>query len=155
MKTEHSPTMQPMPTVTDLARAMGLLGVPGGPMYLLKDHAETRCRSEILARIAAWSMVLLQQAESLAAFSTDDVVDLHRAADLDITPPSCRSFDAVPALDLQIARLAWAHHTISWTRQESSSQAHDPAATVISTVVQLLKARRDSSAGAPAGYVDP
>jgi hypothetical protein len=160
MKTEHSRTVQPMPTVTNLARAMRLLGVPGDPMYLMKDHTDTRCRTEILARIAAWSLLLLQQAESQAEFSTDDVVDLHWAADLAVTPPSGRSSDAVPALDLQIARLAWAHHMISRTGHGSSSKPHDPAATVISAVVQLLEARRDSSVGVPVragppGYVDP
>lgn len=133
MKTEHSPAVQPMPAVTDLGRAMRLLGVPIDPMYVMKDHPDKLCRTEMLARIAAWSTVLLQRAASLAELSTDDLVDLHGAADRDVTGPSGRPYDAGPELNLQIARLAWAHHSISRTRREGSSRAHDPAATVIST----------------------
>jgi hypothetical protein len=133
----------PLPSTLDLEQAMGLLGIPGDPVYIMKDHPDARRRAELLARIAAWVVVYLRHAERLADLGIDDCADLHWEADLDVAGPSRQSMDAARLLNLQIARLAWVHHSIARARGRHSDLVADTASTAIGAVTQLLEAWRD------------
>ena len=95
----------PLPTTADLERVMGILGIPGDPVYIMKDHSDARRRAELLAHLAAGIVDYLGPAEALAELDLEDRADLHWDADCDIAAPSRRSLDGVRLLDLQLARL--------------------------------------------------
>jgi hypothetical protein len=133
----------PLPSTFDLEQAMGILGIPSDPVYIMKDHPDARRRAELLARIAAWVVVYLRHAERLADLSVDDCADLHWEADLDVAGPSRQSVDAPRLLNLQIARLAWVHHAIARARERRSHSVVDTASTAVGAVIQLVEAWRD------------
>jgi hypothetical protein len=85
----------------------------------------------------------LRQAERLADLGVDDCADLHWEADLDVAGPSRRSLDAVRLLNLQIARLAWAHHAIVRARGPHSHYVADTISTAIGAIIQLIEAWLD------------
>ena len=122
------------PSIGDLERVMALLGVPGDPVFILKDHDDARRRAELLARIAATVVDQLGVAEAAAGLDLDDRADLHRDAD----------HDAAPArqLDLQLARLTWVQHAMIRRRGRHPDPVPDTVATALGALVQLVEAWR-------------
>jgi hypothetical protein len=104
-------------STADLVRAMELLGVPGDPKYLMRDHDDDRRRAELLAHLASWTA--RRAAEAERSLSVDESADLHRRADRN----TGRSLD--------VARLAWVHHTTD----------DDAARTALGALVELLELR--------------
>ena len=43
--------MSSLPSTDDLLRVMTILGIPGDPLYIMKDHTDDRRRAELLAHI--------------------------------------------------------------------------------------------------------
>src|SRR6185369_10730256 len=99
--------MKPVPDTADLELTMALLGVPGDPFLIMKDHSDARRRVELLARLSAGIVDRLGPAETGADLGLEDRVDLHWDADREIA-----ARDGARLLDLQLARLSWAHHAI-------------------------------------------
>jgi len=118
----------PSPTSEQLAGIAAVLGVVDDPVYLTKDHYETRQRAELLAHIAAGIVAQLTRAE--AGMDVDDRADLHWNADRAAGHPS---------IDLQITRLAWAHHAITRTRGPRQHPVADTVTTTLGTLVQVLE----------------
>jgi hypothetical protein len=143
-----------LPEPERVAQAMELLGVPGDPIYLMKDHPEAVCRAELLAHLSAWLVNQLRQAEALADLSVDEAADLHWSADLDVAGPSPRSMDVRRLLSLQLARLSWVHHTVSRSRGPASDRTADTVSTSLAAVIGILEASRDGDAALPPTYAD-
>jgi hypothetical protein len=140
-----------LPTVPDLETMMGILGL-GDPVFIMKDHSDARRRADLLARIAAATISHLAAAETLADLDVDDRADLHWEADRDIAALPGRSPDGVRLLDLQLARLAWVHHSVARSREPRSHHLADTVATVLGAIIQLVEAwRRQLSEDAPPG----
>jgi hypothetical protein len=137
----------PLPTTADLERVMGILGVPGDPVAIMKDHPDARRRAELLARVAAGIVHHLRLAEALADLDVDDRADMHWDADCAVAAPSRRPLDGVRLLDLQLARLAWVHHALVRGRGPRPHPVADTVATTIGAVTQLVEAWRDSGHG--------
>jgi hypothetical protein len=137
----------PGPTTADLERIMGILGIPGDPVYIMKDHAEARRRAELLARVSAGIVDCLGRAEALANMDLEDRADLHWDADRNIAARSRRSLDHVRLLDLQLARLAWVHHAIVRGRGPRPYPVADTVATALGAVIQLVEAWRAGRLG--------
>ena len=70
-----------VPSTEDLLRVMAILGVPGDPLTIMKDHAEERRRAELLAYVAAAVTEQVGAAETGAGLGVDDKVDLHWQAE--------------------------------------------------------------------------
>jgi hypothetical protein len=144
-----------LPDPQRLAQAMELLGIPGDPVYVMKDHPEAVRRAELLAHLSAWLVNQLRQAEALADLTVDDAADLHWRADLDVAGPSPRSMDERRLLNLQLARLAWVYQTLSRSRGPAPDRATETASTVLAAVIGILEAARDGvGPTAPATYAD-
>jgi hypothetical protein len=137
-----------LPDPARLAQAMELLGVPGDPAYLMKDHPEAVRRAELLAHLSAWLVNQLRQAEALADLGVDDAADLHWRADLDVAGPSRQSMDTRRLLNLQLARLAWVHHSVSRSRGNTAPDSvAGTVCTVLAAVIGVLEASRDGNLG--------
>jgi hypothetical protein len=140
-----------LPTVPDLETMMEILGL-GDPVFIMKDHSDARRRADLLARIAAATIGHLAAAETLADLDVDDRADLHWEADRDIAALPGRSPDGVRLLDLQLARLAWVHHSVARSREPRSHHLADTVATVLGAIIQLVEAwRRQLGGDAPPG----
>ena len=124
-----------IPDTADLARVMALLGLPGDPLFIVKDHSVARGRAELLARIAAGVTGLTARAEADAGLDVEDRADLHSAAD--------RDDSGAPTLDLQLSRLAWVQHVVARGRGPRPDLVPDTVATTLGTLVQLVEAWRD------------
>jgi hypothetical protein len=135
-----------VPRTADLARVMALLGLPGDPRYIVKDHPVARGRAELLAHIAAGVVDLLGPAEASAGLAVDDRVDLHWTADRDV--------GGERPLDLQLARLAWVQHVIARGRGPRPDLVSDTVATALGTLIQLIEAWRDGRTGRPDPELD-
>jgi hypothetical protein len=144
MDPASAPVTDPLPTTADLERVVGMLGIPGDPVYLMRDHSEARRRADLLAHIAAGIVDCLARAEALAEMDVDDRADLHWDADYDVAAASPRSLDGVRLLDLQLARLTWVHHAIMRGRRSRPHQVADTVTTTIGAIIQLVQAWRDS-----------
>jgi hypothetical protein len=138
---EPAVLVDPVPDAADLARVMALLGLPGDPRYILKDHTAARGRAELLAHIAAGVTGLLGPAEASAGLAVDDRADLHAAADHEIAGER--------PLDLQLTRLAWAQHVVARDRGPRPDLVADAMATTLGTLIQLMEAWRDGRTGRP------
>jgi hypothetical protein len=147
MNPTSTPAADPLPTIADLERIMGMLGIPGDPVYIMKDHTDARRRAELLAHLAAGIVDCLGPAEALADLDLEDRADLHWDADCDIAAPSRRSLDGVRLLDLQLARLTWVHHAIVRGRGPRPYEVADTVATAVGAIIQLVEAWRDSWPG--------
>jgi hypothetical protein len=143
-----------LPEPERVAQAMELLGIPGDPAYVMKDHPEAVCRAELLAHLSAWLVNQLRQAEVLADLSVDDAADLHWRADLDVAGPSRRSMDVRRLLNLQLARLGWVHHTVSRSRGAAPDPIADTVSTSLAAVIGILEASRDAGSAVPPTYAD-
>jgi len=143
------------PTSTaDLERVMGILGIPGDPVLIMKDHSDARRRAELLAHIAAGIVDLLGPAEIRAEMDVEDRADLHWDADCDVAAPVRPSLRDARLLDLQITRLTWVHHAIVRGRGRRPDPVADTAAASVGAIVQLLLAWRNAPADGPA-RLDP
>jgi hypothetical protein len=149
MDPASAPVTDPLPTTADLERVMGMLGIPGDPVYLMKDHSEARRRADLLAHIAAGIVDYLARAEALAEMDVDDRADLHWDADYDVAAASPRSLDGVRLLDLQLARLTWVHHAIMRGCGSRPHQVADTVTTTMGAIIQLVQAWRDSPHSQP------
>jgi hypothetical protein len=136
----------PVPEAAELARVMALLGLPGDPWYIVKDHPAARGRAELLAHIAAGVTDLLGPAEASAGLAVDDRADLHSAAD--------RGIAGERPLDLQLTRLAWAQQVIARGRGPQPDLVTDTVATTLGTLIQLIEAWRDRRTGRPDPELD-
>jgi hypothetical protein len=140
------------PRTADLARVMALLGLPGDPRYIVKDHTVARGRAELLAHIAAGVVNLLGPAETSAGLAVDDRADLHWTADRDVTGE--RDVNGERALDLQLARLAWVQHVIARGRGPRPDLVSDAVTTTLGTLIQLIEAWRDGRTERPDPELD-
>lgn len=136
----------PVPCTADLARVMALLGLPGDPLYIVKDHPVARGRAELLAHIAAGVVNLLGPAETSAGLAVDDRADLHWTADRDVTGER--------PLDLQSQRLAWVQHVIARGRGPRPDLVSDAVATTLGTLIQLIEAWQDGRTERPDPELD-
>jgi hypothetical protein len=134
------------PRTADLVRVMALLGLPGDPRYIVKDHTVARGRAELLAHIAAGVVNLLGPAETSAGLAVDDRADLHWAADRDV--------NGERPLDLQLARLAWVQQVIARGRGPRPDLVSDTVATALGTLIQLIEAWRDGRMALPDPELD-
>jgi hypothetical protein len=129
-----------VPSTEDLLRVMTILGVPGDPLSIMKDHTEERCRADLLAYVAAAVTEQAGAAEAIAGLDVDDRVDLHWAAD--------RAVAGDALLALQLARLGWVHQVLVRTRGPHQDAEVDTVICAMSAIIQLLASR-------PAGRRDP
>jgi hypothetical protein len=143
MDVASAPAANPLPTTADLEVVMGILGIAGDPVYIMKDHSDARRRAELLARLAAGIVDLLGPAEALADLDLEDRAELHWDADCDIAAPSRRALDGVRLLDLQLARLGWVHHAIVRVRGPRPYQVADTVAAAVGAIIQLVETWRD------------
>jgi hypothetical protein len=118
------------PTIEDLLRVMAILGVPGDPLTIMKDHSEERRRAELLAYVAAAVTDQVGAAEAAAGLGVDDKVDLHWQADRAVAGPDL--------LALEQARLAWVHHALVRTRGPRQDREIDTAIAALGAIIQLL-----------------
>ena len=130
-----------VPHTADLARVMALLGLPGDPLFVVKDHDAARARAELLARIATAVTGLAARAEADAGLDVDDRADLHAAAD--------RGRAGTVPHDLQLARLSWVQHVVARGRGPRPDLVADTLATTLGSLVQLIEAWRDDRVGRP------
>jgi hypothetical protein len=133
-------------STTELERVMGILGIPGDPVLIMKDHSEARRRAELLAHLAAGIIDHLGPAEARAEMDVEDRADLHWDADCDVVAPARRSLHSARLLDLQITRLTWVHHAIVRGRGRRPDRVADTAAASVGAIVQLLLAWRNAPA---------
>ncbi|MFI5909988.1 hypothetical protein [Dactylosporangium sp. NPDC051541] len=125
--------MEPLPTTDDLLRAMTVLGIPGDPVYIMRDLDPDSRRAHLLAHITAALTDRQESLESRAALSVDDRADLHHAADRAAAGPA--------GLDrLQAARLAWVQHTMTRSRGRRPDPVADAVVTTLGVLVELLSA---------------
>lgn len=156
MGTDSGSAETARPTTSDLTSMMGLLRMPGDPVYLLRDHADARGRAELLAHVSAWVAACLRQAEKHAGLSVDDSADLHWRADSAVASGIRRPPEPDRVLGLQIDRLTWVHHTITQARAKRPDYALEVASTTVAAVIQLLMAVDDDHEhGAASHPVDP
>lgn len=127
--------MGPLPSTDDLLRVMTILGIPGDPLYIMKDHADERRRAELLAHIVAALVDRLDALEALAGLDVDDRADLHWQADRDAAGPGRTA-------RLQAARLAWVQHSVARQRGRRPDPVADAVATTLGVLIQLLATRR-------------
>ncbi|WP_432824853.1 hypothetical protein [Dactylosporangium sp. CA-092794] len=133
--------MAPLPSTEDLLRVMTILGIPGDPLYIMKDHADDRRRAELLAHIAAALVDRLEALETLAGLDVEDRADLHWQADRDAA-------GAGPTDRLQAARLAWVQQSVTRQRGRRPDPVDDAVATTLGVLIQLLAVRgRDHGTG--------
>jgi hypothetical protein len=143
------------PTSTaDLERVMGILGIPGDPVLIMKDHSDARRRAELLAHIAAGIIDHLGPAETRAGMDVEDRADLHWDADCEVAAAARPAPHRTRLLDLQITRLTWVHHAIVRGRGRRPDQVADTAAASVGALVQLLLAWRNAP-GDEAARLDP
>jgi hypothetical protein len=135
---------EPLPTTADLERVMGILGIPGDPVYIMKDHPDARRRADLLAHVAAGTIARLGPAETGADLDVDERVDLHWEADRDIAATWPGSLRAARLLDLQIARLSWVQHAVLRERGRRPDPVADTVVTTVGAIAQLLESRRDT-----------
>src|SRR5258707_13309330 len=83
---------------------MTILGIPGDPLYIMKDHTDERRRAELLAYVAAAVVGRLRAAEDLAGLDVDERAALHRRGDRAVARPGG------PGAHLPGAPLAPVHH---------------------------------------------
>jgi hypothetical protein len=138
---EPAAVVDHVPDTADLARVMALLGLPGDPLFIVKDHGAARGRAELLAHIASGVTALAARAEADARLDVDDRADLHSAADR-------RGVEA-PPLDLQLARLAWVQHVVARGRGPRPDLVPDTVATTLGTLIQLVEVWRDGRIDRP------
>jgi hypothetical protein len=138
---EPAALAETLPEAADLARVLALLGLSRDPMYLLKDHSPARGRAELLAHIATRATELLELAEAGAEMAVDDRADLHWEADH-------QAAGTLP-LDLQLARLAWAHQVIARGRGGRPGLVGDTVSTTLGTLIQLIEAWRNGRTSHP------
>ena len=138
---EPAAALDHVPDTTDLARVMALLGLPGDPLFIVRDHEAARARAELLARIATGVTGLAARAEADAGLDVDDRADLHSAAD--------RGRVGEVPLDLQLARLAWVQQVVARGRGPRPDLVADTVATTLGTLIQLVEAWRDDRTGGP------
>ncbi|GAA4260226.1 hypothetical protein [Dactylosporangium darangshiense] len=134
--------MQTLPSTDDLLRAMTILGIPGDPLYIMKDHDDERRRAELLAHISAALVDRLETLETLAGLGVDDRADLHWQADRDAAGPG-------RADRLQAARLAWVQQSVARQRGRRPDAHADAVATTLGVLIQLLAARDTPDAAGP------
>jgi hypothetical protein len=132
--------MSYVPSTEDLLRVMTILGVPGDPLTIMKDHTEERRRAELLAYVAAAVTEQCGAAESEAGLGVDDKVDLHWQAD--------RAVARDDLLALERTRLAWVHHALVRTRGPHQDCEVDTAIAALGAIIQLLETM-------PAGRPEP
>jgi hypothetical protein len=128
--------VESLPTTGDLLRVMTILGIPGDPLYIMKDHTDEHRRAALMARIAAALVDLLEVTETDAGLCVDDRADLHWQAD-------CDAAGAGRTTELQTARLAWAQHSVGRARGVRSDPVADTVATTLGVLIQLLTRRGD------------
>jgi len=109
---------------------MTILGVPGDPLTIMKDHTQERRRADLLAYVAAAITEQAGAAEAVAGLGVDDRVDLHWAADRAVAG------DAIVAL--QLARLSWVHQVLVRARGPYQDAEVDTAIAALSAIIQLL-----------------
>ncbi|MEV8515304.1 hypothetical protein [Dactylosporangium sp. NPDC051484] len=126
--------MRTLPSTDDLLRVMTILGIPGDPLYIMKDHADERRRAELLAHITAALVDRLEALESLAGLDVDDRADLHWQADRDAA-------GAGGMLRQQTARLAWVQQSVARQRGRRPDPAADAVATTLGVLIELLASR--------------
>jgi hypothetical protein len=143
---EPAAVVDHVPDTADLARVMALLGLPGDPLFIVKDHGAARGRAELLAHIAAGITALAARAEADAGLDVDDRADLHAAADRGVAD---RGGAEAPPLDLQLARLAWVQHVVARGRGPRPDLVPDTVATTLGTLIQLVEAWRDGRTRRP------
>ncbi|MFG2041029.1 hypothetical protein [Dactylosporangium sp. NPDC048998] len=128
--------MQTLPSTDDLLRVMTILGIPGDPLRIMKDHADERRRAELLAHITAALVDRLETLETLAGLDVEDRADLHWQADRDAA-------GAGRVVRLQTARLAWVQQSVARQRGRRPDPSADAVATTLGVLIELL-ASRDS-----------
>jgi hypothetical protein len=132
--------MSYVPPTEDLLRVMTILGVPGDPLTIMKDHTEERRRAELLAYVAAAVTEQCGNAELAAGLGVDDKVDLHWQAD--------RAVARDDLLALERTRLAWVHHALVRMRGPHQDREVDTAVAALGAIIQLLETM-------PAGRPEP
>jgi hypothetical protein len=130
-----------LPSTEDLLRVMAILGVPGDPLTIMKDHTEERRRAELLAYVAAAVTEQVGAAETGAGLDVDDKVDLHWQAD--------RAVAGDEMLALQRARLAWVHHALVRTRGPHQDREVDTAIAALGAIIQLIETWPPGRQGRP------
>ncbi|WP_433043868.1 hypothetical protein [Dactylosporangium sp. CS-033363] len=125
--------MDDLPGTDDLLRAMGVLGIPGDPLYIMQDLDPDRRRAHLLAHITAALVDRQEALETLAALDVEDRADLHWAAD--------RAAAGDAGVErLQTARLAWVQHTVARQRGRRPDPVADAVATTLGVLAELLAA---------------
>ncbi|MEV6932635.1 hypothetical protein AB0M46_50225 [Dactylosporangium sp. NPDC051485] len=123
--------MSTLPSTDDLLRVMTILGIPGDPLYIMRDHADERRRAELLAHITAALVDRLETLETRAGLDVEDRADLHVRADRDAVGPHA-------AGRLQTARLAWVQQSVARRRGRHPDPVADTVATTIGVLIELL-----------------
>jgi hypothetical protein len=142
MDLTSTPAADLVPSTADLELIMEMLGTPGDPVYIMKDHPDPRQRAELLARVSAGIVDSLGRAEVLADLDLEDRAQLHWDADCDVAALRGRSPNDAKLLDLQLARLAWVHHAIVRGRGPRPCQIADTVGTAVGAVIQLIEVWR-------------
>ena len=132
-----------LPTTADLERVMTMLGIPGDPLCITKDHSDVRQRAGLLAHLSAGIVGYLGRAEALADLNVDERAELYWDADREAAGPSPRAPDGVALLDLQLARLVWVQHTMVRGRGPHPDPTADTVARTVGAIIELVKAWRD------------
>jgi hypothetical protein len=136
-----------LPVPAALERASRLLEIPGQPDQVAEGKSALRRQAALLARITTWSQLYLAAAEDLAGMELLEVAANHQAADLEVTdgPSLDRMGRGAALLNLQIARLSWAHHVVVKARGEiSTDPVPDAALAALEGVIRLLEAWRSA-----------
>jgi hypothetical protein len=144
-----------LPTTADLERVMAMLGIPGDPLCITKDHSDIRQRADLLAHLSAGIVGYLGRAETLADLNVDERAELYWDADREVARPSRRSPDGVALLDLQLARLAWVQHTMVRGRGPHPDLTVDTVARIVGAIIELVRAWRDHGAQPDGGESRP
>jgi hypothetical protein len=131
--THRVPADAPLSTVEDLLRAMTILGVPGDPLLIMRDHSEERRRVELSAHLAAALVARLGRLEAQAGLDVDDRTDLYWHADRDVTAPAGRP------RDLHLARLGWVHHAMVRDRERRADPVADTVSTTLGVLIRVLE----------------
>ncbi|MFB9186524.1 hypothetical protein ACFFX1_51095 [Dactylosporangium sucinum] len=114
------------PTTDDLLRAMTVLGVPGDPLYIMRDLDDEHRRLALLAHLTAALEAHLASAEDRSDLGVEDLADLHWDA------------DRAAASALRRARLARVQHTVWRERGKQPDPVRDAALTTLAAVAALL-----------------
>ncbi|MET7398748.1 hypothetical protein ABZS66_35185 [Dactylosporangium sp. NPDC005572] len=115
------------PTTDDLLRAMTVLGVPGDPLYIMRDLDDEHRRLALLAHLTAALEAHLAAAEDRSDLGVEDLADLHWDA------------DRAAAARLRRARLARVQHGLWRGRGQRADPVTDAALTTLSALTGLLE----------------